>query len=69
MNSDNKPLDGGRRRFLSGAAAAGVGTAVAAVVPAGSALAGTEQPHDEAGSGKGYQLTQHVIDYYKTAAS
>jgi len=69
MTSDKKPEDIGRRRFLSGVAAAGVGTAVAAAVPAGSALAGTGQPQAEAGGSKGYQLSQHVLDYYKTAAS
>jgi hypothetical protein len=68
MKSDYKPVDGERRRFLSGAAAAGVGSVVAAAVP-GSALAGAEQQPDEAGSGKGYQLSQHVLDYYKSAAS
>jgi len=69
MNSDNTPEDSGRRSFLSGAAAAGVGTAVAVVVPAGSALADSRQPQADASDSKGYQLSQHVLDYYKTAAS
>lgn len=67
MKSDDRPQDGGRRRFLAGSVVAGAGAAVAAAVP-GSALAdrGSGQPQQAA---TGYRLSQHVLDYYKSTTS
>ena len=69
MKQKSKPVDKGRRKFLSGAAAAGVGGAIAATVPAATTLAATGQDDPDEKKARGYQLTQHVLDYYKSAAS
>ena len=68
MKQKSKPVDKGRRKFLSSAAAAGVGGALAATVPASTTLAATGEQQNEK-KARGYQLTQHVLDYYKSAAS
>jgi len=45
------------------------GAAVATAVP-GLAIASVAETESEpAGKQKGYRLTQHIVDYYKTAAS
>ena len=66
MTQNKKPVDEKRRGFLKGAAAAGVGAVAAAATPATAAV---EPQEAEPEQGKGYRLTQHVIDYYKSAAS
>lgn len=54
-----------RRRFLRRAVTgAGVATAAAAVPHTMSAAPATETPPPK----EGYRLSQHIIDYYKTAA-
>ena len=56
-----------RREFLKGMAVAGGAVTVAAAVP--QAVAGAAQTPDlKAPGGKGYHVTQHILDYYKTAA-
>lgn len=71
----SKPIDEvmqariSRRGFLTGAAAAAI-TAGTAASPAAAAIVPEEargQSDDKQG-GKGYRLTQHVADYYKSAA-
>ncbi|MCB1752479.1 MAG: twin-arginine translocation signal domain-containing protein [Gammaproteobacteria bacterium] len=69
MKQTQKPVDRDRRRFLGGAAAAGVGSAVAAALPATSVLAEGGEAVPDMRKARGYQLTQHVLDYYKSAAS
>lgn len=56
-----------RRDFLRGSAAAGVGAAIVAGMP-GAAMAADDQHVEqiEKTSDKGYQLTSHVKQYYKT---
>jgi len=56
-----------RRQFLSSGAALGA-TAVAAVAIPNVALAAEEVSVVENNKEEGYQLTQHVADYYKSAA-
>jgi len=68
MKQKNRPVDKGRRKFLSGAAAAGIG-GVAAAIPAANTLAATGDEDQSPKKSKGYQLSQHVLDYYKSAAS
>ncbi|MCP4286802.1 MAG: twin-arginine translocation signal domain-containing protein [Gammaproteobacteria bacterium] len=63
---ENKNMDTNRRNFLCGSAAAGAGVVLAAVVPA-SAVAAPEKELRE--GDKGYHLTQHITDYYNSAAS
>ncbi len=55
-----------RRQFLSSGAALGA-TAVAAVAIPNVALAAEENPVVEKKE-EGYRLTQHIADYYKSAA-
>lgn len=59
-----------RRKFLRNAAVAGGAAAAASAAP-GIATAETEATSPTATeSGRdGYRLTQHIIDYYKSAAS
>ena len=65
--ADDNKTDNGRRKFLQSAAGAGVGVAVVASVP--TAALAAETPEDKSPEAKGYRLTQHILDYYKTAAS
>jgi len=63
---EKKSVDVSRRKFLQGSAAAGAGAVLTAAVPTTVVAA----PETEAEKGnKGYQVTQHVTDYYKSAAS
>lgn len=69
MKKTNKTLDNNNRRdFIKKSAL--VGAAVAAsTVAGGEAVAAVTSDGGEARQNKGYQLTQHVADYYKSAAS
>ena len=65
-HDDKKIADSSRRKFLRGTASAGAGVAVVAAVP-GVVAATDVEVKDK--SAKGYRLTQHILDYYKSAAS
>ena len=69
-NKQAQTHDAGRREFLHGAAAAGVGAAVVASFP-GAVAAAPEQPQvsAEVTRDKGYQETGHVRKYYETLSS
>ena len=67
MKQDDKLVDVRRRKFLGQAVTASAGTVVAAALPT-AALAGSEEAAREPQK-KGYQLSQHILDYYKSAAS
>ena len=67
MKQEKKQSTVSRRDFLQGAAAVGAGAAVAAA--SGSVLADTLESSEDKTKPKGYRLTSHIIDYYKTAAS
>ena len=56
------------RKFLRNAAITG-GAAAASVTAPGIALADAAEPEAEKTPDEGYRLTQHVLDYYKSAAS
>lgn len=59
-----------RRAALAGAGTAGALAAAAAVLPLGKPAADVAvatKPQDEAQSTGGYQLTEHVKRYYRTA--
>lgn len=56
-----------RRAFIAGAVTAGAGVALAAIVPT-TAVSADIDAADEKPANKGYQLTEHVLDYYKSAA-
>jgi len=55
-----------RRGFLKTGATIGAGAAASALLP-GTAIAEVEAPQEAAGKKKGYQVTDHVLDYYKSA--
>jgi secreted PhoX family phosphatase len=63
---EKKSVDASRRSFLRGSAVAGAGAVLTAAVPT-TVIAAPEAEVEE--GNKGYQLTQHVTDYYKSVAS
>jgi hypothetical protein len=66
--SDSKSSDLSRRRLFAGAGTAGGLAAAAVALPAlkstNPAVAVTTKPAPDKGGG--YQVTQHVLDYYQT---
>lgn len=55
-----------RRDFLKKSSIVGAGVVVTTTVPA-AALANAADPAPDMDQQKGYHVTQHVIDYYKSA--
>ncbi len=69
MKKNDKQTDDSRRKFLQGTLASGAGVVLTAAAP-GMAVASTADiPAETEKKEKGYRLTQHIVDYYKTAAS
>jgi len=69
MKQKDKRVNDRRRKFLGQVVAAGAGTVAAASLPATAlhaAEAETTQPEKPQ---KGYHLSRHILDYYKSAAS
>jgi hypothetical protein len=66
VKNKNQPRDQERREFIKKTTLVGAGVAATAVASTGViadvGASGTEKPEQ-----KGYQLTQHVLDYYKSA--
>ena len=58
--------DKGRREFMKKSVMAGAGVA-ASTLAGGTVLAAEPGIESETRQDKGYQLTQHVYDYYKSA--
>ena len=69
MKQDEKQTSVSRRTFLRGTVATAAGASVAAAVPGVAIAATSDMSLDPAGKDKGYRLTQHILDYYKTAAN
>ena len=67
MKRQTKQPDNSRRAFIKNSALAGAGLAVGSTLP-GAAVAETPTESAEKND-KGYHLTQHIVDYYKSAAS
>lgn len=66
--NEPKTAELSRRRLFAGAGAAGALAAVAVAVPLTGpteAVVAAAKPAPEKGGG--YQVTQHVLDYYQTA--
>ncbi len=59
----------GRRDFLKTGVAVGAGAAVGVLLPGAAAALEQAQPghSGEPPEKKGYQASQHVLDYYRTA--
>ncbi len=68
MKKIKKDLDKERREFIKKSTLVGAGIAAAAVAP-GAATAGVSVDKSEDKQQKGYQLTPHVIEYYKSLAN
>lgn len=62
-----KDCDNSRRRFLRDIATAAPALAAATALPIGTVQAEEVTRSEEKRTEKGYQLTQHVADYYKSA--
>jgi hypothetical protein len=58
-----------RRAFVTKTAVIGVGVASAAVLPNVAAAGTTESNTESMRQQKGYQLTDHVADYYQSASN
>jgi len=62
-------LDKERRAFVTKTAVIGVGVASAAVLPNVAVAGPTELNTESNKQQKGYQLTDHVADYYQSASN
>lgn len=65
--SDQQPHDQQRREFVKKSTLLGVGVAAAAALPE-TASASVSEEKSTSAEQKGYQVTQHVLDYYKSAS-
>lgn len=68
MKKKTNDVDAKRRAFVKNSTLAGAGIVAGTALP-GAAMANVVEDNVEQSKQKGYQLTQHVIDYYKSAAS
>ena len=66
MKNIEQPRDQERRAFIKKSTLAGAGVAAASMT-ATQVIADIGPSQDEPAPQKGYQLTQHVLDYYKSA--
>ncbi len=66
MKNKNQPKDQQRREFIKKSAIVGAGVTATAVAST-SAIADVGVPSADKPEQKGYQLSQHVLDYYKSA--
>ena len=66
MKNETKPKDQERREFIKKSTIVGATVAATAVVST-SVVADVSSASTEKPGQKGYQLTQHVLDYYKSA--
>lgn len=70
MKQDQKKnLDAERRQFIKGSLVTGVGVATAAVLPGALMAAEEDSAPGQPKAQKGYHLTPHIIECYKTMAS
>ncbi len=65
---DQLALDERRRTFVKSSVLLGTGTAAAGALPS-AAVASIDTKSAPEPKQKGYQVTQHVIDYYKSASN
>ena len=68
MKKEKQKVSQSRRKFLRDAATTGSATAAVLTVP-GALQADTELTEKPQKQEEGYRLTQHILDYYKGAAS
>ena len=68
MKKTDKSLDENKRDFIKKSVLVGAGIAATTLTSA-EAVAAVGVDEGEVKKDKGYQLTQHVADYYKSVAS
>jgi hypothetical protein len=69
MKESKQNVSQSRRKFLRDAGATGGLAAVAASAPGIALAEGSEEGAATEKPSEGYRLTQHILDYYKSAAS
>jgi hypothetical protein len=62
-------LDGNRRAFVTKTTVIGAGLAGAVVLPSVAVASSAELNVESKKQQKGYQLTDHVADYYQSASN
>lgn len=62
-------LDEDRRAFVTKTTVVGVGVASAVILPGVAVAGATESKAESKKQQKGYQLTDHVADYYQSASN
>ncbi len=68
VKKTKKELDKSKRDFIKKSTLAGAGVAASTIV-SGEAIAAASTDDKETRPDKGYQLTPHILEYYKSAAS
>ncbi len=68
MENTGKQMDKNRRDFIKKSTLVGAGVA-ASTLAASEAVATVSSDDNQVQENKGYQLTDHVLEYYKSAAS
>jgi hypothetical protein len=66
--NDHQPHDQQRREFVKKSTLLGVGVAAAAALPETASANVVSEEKPTSAEQKGYQVTQHVLDYYKSAS-
>lgn len=66
MKTIRQPKDQDRREFLKKTTLAGAGVAATTLVSTRAIAAVGEEPEAKPAQ-KGYQLSEHILDYYKSA--
>ncbi|MCB1791478.1 MAG: hypothetical protein KDJ27_18780 [Gammaproteobacteria bacterium] len=69
MKDPNLPTSDSRRTFLKDAVTTGSVAVAAAAAPGLAAAASAEVETPAQSQQEGYRLTQHVLDYYKSASA
>lgn len=69
MKDPKQPTSESRRKFLRDAGVSGGLAAAAAAAPGVVAAAADEGNDGKDNTAKGYRLTQHILDYYKSASA
>ncbi|MCB1800294.1 MAG: twin-arginine translocation signal domain-containing protein [Gammaproteobacteria bacterium] len=69
MKDPNQPTSESRRKFLRDAGVSGGLAAAAAAAPGVVSAAGSDADSSGDKSTEGYRLTQHILDYYKSASA
>jgi hypothetical protein len=58
-----------RRNFIRGTAAVGVSSLIVSAAPVSAVTNSSQMKAHDKPEAKGYRLTKHILDYYKTLVS